>query len=131
MSIDEFADSSRRGVGTVNHCQHGDGVVVEEILDYRPPDYWTVRFEIPGAVVGMMTDSIEPSGEGSRVTIRMRLLEPEDGPARQEMVAAVAGMIEGAMTGLANYVSEHPVILESVELPSTDEAARLASAVTR
>jgi uncharacterized protein YndB with AHSA1/START domain len=129
MRIAEFADSSRRGIGTVNHCQHGDGVVVEEILDYRPPDYWTVRFEMPGAMVGMMTDTIEPHGDGSRVTVRMRLLEPVDDPARREMVTAVTGVIEGAMAGLAGYVSDHPVTLEAVDLPPTDEAARLATAV--
>ena len=33
----------RRGVGTTNHCIHGKDAIVEEILDWRPYEYWTHR----------------------------------------------------------------------------------------
>ncbi|MEX0698240.1 MAG: DUF2652 domain-containing protein [Acidimicrobiia bacterium] len=129
MTIEEHAGTSRRGVGTVNHCVHGDGMVLEEVLDWRPPEYWTVQFEVPGAMVGMMTDSVEPFGEGSKVTMRMRVVEPVDPRARREMLAVVIPLIDAAADGLESYVVAHPVKVETVELPATDEALRLATAV--
>jgi hypothetical protein len=129
MSIDERAANSRRGVGTKNHCVHGDGEVLEEVLDWRPPDYWTTRFEIPGAMVCIMTDTIESLGEGSRVTVRMKVVEPEDPEAGQTMLAAVAPLLDAAADSLKSFLATHPVTTESVELPPTDETTRLATAV--
>jgi uncharacterized protein YndB with AHSA1/START domain len=129
MSIDEHAETSRRGVGTKNHCVHGAGEVLEEVLDWRPPDYWTTRFEIPGAMVGIMTDTVESFGEGSRVTVRLKVVEPEEPEAVQTMLAAVAPLLDAAADGLLGYIAAHPVMTESVELPPTDEATRLATAI--
>jgi len=129
MSIEEHTQTSRRGVGTLNHCVHGDGVVLEEVLDWRPPDYWTVRFEVPGAMVGMMTDSVEPFGDGSKVTVRVRVEDPVDPEARQAMLAAIVPLVDAAAAGLENYVATHPIKRERIELPSTDEASRLATAI--
>ena len=113
----------------MNHCVHGDGEVLEEVLDWRPPDYWTTRFEIPGVMVGMMTDTVESFGEGSRVTVRMRVVEPVELQARQEMLAVVAPILDAAADGLKNYLAAHPFEAETTELPPTDEARRLATAV--
>lgn len=113
----------------MNHCVHGDGVVLEEVLDWRPPDYWTVRFEVPGAMVGMMTDSVEPFGDGSKVTVRVRVEDPVDPEARQAMLAAIVPLVDAAAAGLENYVATHPIKRERIELPSTDEASRLATAI--
>jgi hypothetical protein len=33
LRVDETVSDGRRGVGTTNHCMHGDGVTLEEILD--------------------------------------------------------------------------------------------------
>jgi uncharacterized protein YndB with AHSA1/START domain len=129
MRIEEHAETSRRGVGTMNHCVHGDGEVLEEVLDWRPPDYWTTRFEIPGTMVGMMTDMVEPVGEGSRVTIRMNVVEPVELEARQEMLAGLAPVFDAAADGLKDYLAAHPFESEEVELPPTDEARRLATAI--
>lgn len=46
--IDQSNPNGRRGAGTTNHCVHGRGVVVEEILDWRPYRYFTVRTAVPG-----------------------------------------------------------------------------------
>ena len=43
----ENSPTGRRGAGTVNHCIHGRDAIIEEILDYRPHDYWTVRSQVP------------------------------------------------------------------------------------
>ena len=34
-------------MGTTNHCVHGKDAVVEEILDWRPPEYFTVNSLLP------------------------------------------------------------------------------------
>ena len=43
----EQSATGRRGVGTMNHCVHGKDAIVEEILDWRPPEYFTVRWQMP------------------------------------------------------------------------------------
>jgi hypothetical protein len=50
--VDQANATGRRGVGTTNHCVHGHGTVVEEILDWRPFRYFTVRSMVPG--LGLM-----------------------------------------------------------------------------
>jgi len=42
-------EDGKRGAGTVNHCVHGPMAIVEEILDWRPHDYATRRYRMPGA----------------------------------------------------------------------------------
>ena len=57
---------ARRGVGTTNHCVHGATAVIEEILDWRPYEYVTLRstLPVPGAPKVRSTIALEP-GEGS------------------------------------------------------------------
>ena len=38
---------ARRGIGTTNHCVHGEAAVIEEILDWSPYDYVTLRSALP------------------------------------------------------------------------------------
>ena len=45
--IVEEAAAGRRGVGTTNHCVHGKDAVVEEILDWRPSEYFTLNWQMP------------------------------------------------------------------------------------
>ena len=45
--VDELPTAPRRGVGTTNHCMHGTDVLMEEILDWRPTDYLTLRTTLP------------------------------------------------------------------------------------
>ena len=55
-------DGGRRKAGTVNHCAHGEAMVVEEILDYRPNDYVTLGSANPGLPFKMvMTFELEPT----------------------------------------------------------------------
>jgi uncharacterized protein YndB with AHSA1/START domain len=60
----------RRGVGAANHCMHGKDVIVEEILDWRPYDYLTLRSTMPtpgGAVKFLTTVEFEPTADGTVV----------------------------------------------------------------
>ena len=51
----------RRGIGAENHCMHGKAAVVEEVLDWRPFDYFTVSslLPIPGTPKIVMTRAVE------------------------------------------------------------------------
>lgn len=55
--VDEDATGGRRGVGTTNHCVHGRNVSIQEVLDWRPFRYFTLRSEYP--VVGRWTWTFE------------------------------------------------------------------------
>lgn len=50
--IDQTNPSGRISVGTTNHCKHGKGEVTEEILDWKPYRYYTIRMIVP--VIGSM-----------------------------------------------------------------------------
>jgi uncharacterized protein YndB with AHSA1/START domain/class 3 adenylate cyclase len=67
----ELADG-RRGVGTVNHCVHGDGATLEEVLDWRPFEYFTMLSTIPGGHSFVSTDDFAETPQGTRVTVRFR-----------------------------------------------------------
>lgn len=36
-----------QGVGTRNHCMNGKDAIIEEVLDWRPFDYFTVSVQLP------------------------------------------------------------------------------------
>jgi len=44
--VEEDVANGRRGAGTVNHCMHGKDVIIEEVLDWQPPDYLTRRIQL-------------------------------------------------------------------------------------
>jgi hypothetical protein len=73
-AVREDAPSGRRGRGTLTHCVHGRDAILEEILDWRPFEYYTVRalMPMPGAPKITMSDIFEPVGpESTRVTTRL------------------------------------------------------------
>jgi uncharacterized protein YndB with AHSA1/START domain len=64
--------SGRPGVGTLHRCAHGDDVVLEEVIDWRPFEYVT-------------TDGTGPAGGRVRTTM---LLEPRDEGTHLRSVSA-------------------------------------------
>lgn len=67
-NVDVIATGNRRGVGATNHCLHGAGVSVEELLDWRPYDYLTFRNSIPtpsGVIRLLETTEFEPTPDGT------------------------------------------------------------------
>ncbi len=67
----------RRGPGSTNHCMHGTDAVIEEILDWRPYDYFTVRTTVDtptGPARMLHTVELEPSPGGT--TIHFRYASP-------------------------------------------------------
>ena len=59
------------GVGNVSHCVHGKMKLDEEIVDWKPYRYCTIRVATP-AEHHLMMVNIEPTETGSRVDFRFR-----------------------------------------------------------
>ena len=76
--IDETSSGGRRGTGTTSFCVDGRAEVYEEILDWRPFQYFTERKTFPGAVGLVVTTELEPAGEGTIVRTRGGRLEGKD-----------------------------------------------------
>ncbi|MEP7039979.1 MAG: DUF2652 domain-containing protein [Chloroflexota bacterium] len=64
---------NRRSVGATIHCMHGTEAVIEEILDWRPYDYWSNRSTIntpAGPMKMLCTVELEPTNSGTTVHFR-------------------------------------------------------------
>jgi uncharacterized protein YndB with AHSA1/START domain len=75
--------AGRRGVGTVNHCVHGKDTIVEEVLDWQPIDYVTLRTQLPAPGVPRLVNSfvLVDLDEG-RTRVEMRLARPKSAKDR-------------------------------------------------
>ena len=94
--------SGTRGVGTQNHCVHGDVTVEEEVLDWKPFNYVTVQVQSPTGPF-IYTFDLEAIGDGSR-TKMTDLMKLTGGPEQEAMMAAGGGeqMMETFIGHMAN-----------------------------
>ena len=94
MRVDEVTAGGRRGTGTRNHCVHGKEVILEEILDWRPYDYYTTEVKSPMPILKpiRMTFEFEDTPEGTRVTQHMR---HEPGLSQRLAFAVMMRMVGG------------------------------------
>ncbi len=74
----EQSGNQRRGVGTQVHCMHGKDAIIEELLDWRPFDYFTLSalLPIPGAPKVVMTRVVEVRPDGT-THLEMRIAKPK------------------------------------------------------
>ncbi len=82
LRVDEFPQGGARGVGTTNHCIHGDMIIEEEILDWKPFDYFSERSKTPMGVA-IFTSELRPVEDGTKSHLTVRML-PDDGPQGPE-----------------------------------------------
>ena len=68
----------RRGVGTQIHCMHGKEAIIEELLDWRPFDYFTLSalLPMPGAPKVVMTRALQDMPNGA-THLEMRIAKPK------------------------------------------------------
>ena len=79
--------AARRGAGTVNHCIHGKDLIIEEVLDWRPVDYVTVRTQLPVPGVPKLVNSFVLIDQGDgRTRVEMRVARPKS--AKDRAIAA-------------------------------------------
>jgi hypothetical protein len=75
---DEQHAAGRRGVGSATHCVHGDGSShLEEILDWRPFQYFTYVLKDPQMGPIRATVEFTPAHDGTQMRYSLRLEEPQ------------------------------------------------------
>jgi uncharacterized protein YndB with AHSA1/START domain len=122
--FDEKLEGGRRGIGTTNHCMHGEQAIDEEILEWRPPHYWMLRgwaMFIPGQPSVHLSDELEPTPDGgTRVISRVgKLDDPTVGP---ELLAALDAELQKQMQVSNERLRQvlGDVAAEARSKPSTD-----------
>lgn len=112
------ASGNRRGVGATNHCMHGESASIEELLDWRPYDYFTYRNTVPtpmGPVHFLVTTEFEPAATGT--IIRQRLAAPDTLEERRIMEGMSSWLDEALRTStsrLAELLAEELARLDGV-----------------
>jgi uncharacterized protein YndB with AHSA1/START domain len=125
---------NRRAVGATNHCMHGQDEILEQILDWRPFDYVTMRstMETPGGPITFLnTLELEPTTEGT--VVHMRFAPPET-EREQAILAGMQPMFEAMFeadrialrTLLAMKVAEREARGAEPELPKPSADGVLA-----
>jgi uncharacterized protein DUF2652/polyketide cyclase/dehydrase/lipid transport protein len=127
---DELVENSgnrRRGVGTKVHCMHGKDAIIEELLDWRPFDYFTLSalLPIPGAPKVVMTRAVQERPNGM-THLEMRIAKPKakdkgflDQVAPKFVedvnkgIATLRQLLEGQQTSVA--VIDEPPLMPSNE----------------
>jgi uncharacterized protein YndB with AHSA1/START domain len=102
-AINEQSATGRRGVGTTNHCVHGKDATIEEILDWRPPEYYTMRWlmPIPNAPKIRTTYELREVESGTHVTMRME--RPRVGKGRaflEQLLPMITPQIQAGIDAL-------------------------------
>ena len=105
------ATGGRRGLGSANHCMHGEDAVVEEILDWRPFDYVTdmTILETPdGPVRVPHTIEFEPTATGTTIHFRFGPPETQREVAAMEMIGPAYGAaLEAVLPDLVAQLEQH------------------------
>ena len=125
--VRESAATGRRGVGTTNHCMHGDHAIIEEIIDWRPFDYLTLTtlLPMPGAPKVLMTYAfLESAGGGTHIEIRVAKPRPKDqafleqvAPQFQKTITAEVATLRRMLEGQEGP----PAAVEEPTLPVSAE----------
>jgi uncharacterized protein YndB with AHSA1/START domain len=131
--IDQLDPTGRRRSGTVNHCIHGEGMILQEFLDWRPPRYYTSKATIPGGLVVISTHEVEPVDGGVILHDRFQRpnakQHPEAMQQMKEMFDQSHPVEQARLSSLLRQALDSADAEPEPELPAVDEGRRLASAV--
>jgi hypothetical protein len=119
--IVEDSGKGRRGVGTKNHCMHGKHTNIEETLDWRPADYFTVgiALPVPGAPRIVMTRALLDGPNGTtRLELRIAKPKPKDKAFVDGALAKFAARMTEAIAGLRSMVEGNQPIVGLAEEPT-------------
>jgi uncharacterized protein YndB with AHSA1/START domain len=100
----------RRGIGTVNHCMHGKDVIIEEVVDWEPPDHVTYRSLVPapGAPKLLNMFQLAEIGDG-RTGLVFRFARPrkkKDRAQAEELIAELDEAIKGDFAALQSALAD-------------------------
>jgi uncharacterized protein YndB with AHSA1/START domain len=129
IAVEEATTGGRRGAGTQNHCIHGKDAVVEEILDWRPGEYFTLDLQVPvpGAPKIRNTDVLVGTPDGTHVTMAYGLVRPSDRPAVEHVLPQFEPLLRASAEALRS-VLEAEVNRQAAEAEVEPEPALPASA---
>jgi hypothetical protein len=119
-AIIENSNHGRRGIGTENHCMHGKDAVIEQVIDWRPLDYFTVSIQlpIPGAPRIMMTRALEERPNGAtHLEMRVAQPKPKDKDFVDQAGAKFAGNLTKAIESLRLIVQGQQTSVAAVDEP--------------
>ncbi|HWI02176.1 MAG TPA: DUF2652 domain-containing protein, partial [Propionibacteriaceae bacterium] len=102
--VEMMARGNRRGVGATTHCMHGKDATIEELLDWRPYDYFTNRTTVPtpmGSVRFLATTEFEPTPSGTILHQRFAAPKtPKERAIMDEMLPLIAEAVRTSTTHL-------------------------------
>jgi hypothetical protein len=122
--VEVIATGNRRGVGATNHCMHGEGASIEEVLDWRPYDYFTYRNTVPtamGPVHFLATTEFEPTAGGT--ILHQRFAAPNTPKERAIMDQLASWMEEALRTSTIKLTEQLDEELERRGRDATEEPA--------
>jgi hypothetical protein len=109
-------------------------VVIQEFVDWQPPQYYTARATIAEGITLLSTHEIEPVEGGAVLHERFAAADTEEGRALQEalLVDLEAGhRIEVVALGdLLSKAAAEAGAVDEPPLPEADPARRLATTVS-
>ena len=122
LTVQEQTTGGRRGAGTQNHCIHGKDAVVEEILDWRPGDYFTLDLQlpVPGAPRIRNMDVLLATPEGTHVTMAYGPTRPADRAVVEQILPQFEPMIRASADALRPLL-EAEVARQAAEAASGPE----------
>ncbi len=117
--VDQSANQ-RRGVGSTVHCMHGKDAIIEELVDWRPFDYFTmsVALPIPGSPKVVMTRALTELPDGT-THLEMRIAKPK--PKDATFVEHAAGKFKEDVTKAIETLRQllkEPTSIAVIEEPS-------------
>ncbi len=131
--VDQLDPTGRRRQGTLNHCMHGDDVILQEFIDWRPPRYYTSKATLPGGFVVISTHEIEPVEGGAVVHDRFQKAKAKQPPEAmqqlKEMFDHGIPLERDRLAALLKEALDSDRAEPEPELPAVDERRRLASTV--
>lgn len=104
--VEVKAVGNRRGVGAANHCMHGKDTSIEELLDWRPYDYFTYRNTVPtptGPVRFLVTTEFESTPGGT--VLHQRFGSPKTAKERA-ILAQMTPWLDDVMRTSTAHLSE-------------------------
>ncbi|HXZ18268.1 MAG TPA: DUF2652 domain-containing protein [Roseiarcus sp.] len=119
-AIVEHSGKGRRGVGTKNHCAHGQHTNIEETLDWRPVDYFTVgiTLPVPGAPRIVLTRALLDGPNGTtRLELRVAKPKPKDKAFVEGAAAKFAERMTKAIAGFRALAEAKPPAVGGMEEP--------------
>jgi uncharacterized protein YndB with AHSA1/START domain len=130
--IDQLDPTGRRRPGTVNHCIHGEDMILQEFIDWRPPRYYTSKATLPGGFVIISTHEVEPVDGGAILHDRFQKPGAKAPPAVMEQLKQMFDqghpLEHDRLTKLLREALESAGSDPEPQLPAVNEERRLATA---